>query len=323
MRFDLKYWLRDYFGFSKKEINGFFVLSFLLILLLIAPWFYSWFTSPAELSSQDQRQLDSLLSSLPQPAQSYQDDARKSYPSKKREENKVKELFRFDPNTVTEAELNRLGFSAYLTRNFLKYRSKGVKFYRSAQLKKIYGMDDDFFVQIEPYMTFPKRSKKQWSNDNDDDQDKTEDRKYTQEEYKYSPKAIQPFDINQADTSTLKQIKGIGTVLSQRIVNFRDKLGGFTEIQQVKKVYGLSPEVAEELLKYAYLPDNITVKKLNINQASFEVLEKHPLISKGQANAIYQYRKQHGSFQSLEDLKKIRALNEELIQKLAPYLYFE
>ncbi len=322
IKFDLKYWLRDYFGFSKKEINGFFVLSFLLLLMVIAPWFYPLFTSPPKISSQDQIQLDSLLASLPEVQQTSQNYARKSYPP--REKSKAKELFAFDPNTVSETELKRLGFSEYLTNNFLKYRSKGVKFYRAEQLKKIYGMEPDFFTQIEPYMTFPERAKKQWKDKNTEKKNyANDDEQDTEPVKKYTKKVTQAFDLNQADTSMLRQVKGIGPVLSQRIIEFREKLGGFIDIQQVREVYGISPETADELLKYASLTASADIKKLNINQASSKELGEHPYISKKQADVIVQYRTQHGDFKEPKDLMKIKILNEGFISKLAPYLQFD
>jgi competence ComEA-like helix-hairpin-helix protein len=326
MKFDPQYWLRDYFGFSKKEINGFFILSFLLVFIIATPLFYPFFIKKETFSNQEQKELNSLLASLPPPSDNQQDYSKKSY--SKKQSSKVGELFIFDPNTVSEAELLRLGFSKYLTNNFLKYRSKGVKFYRSEQIQKIYGMEEDFFVQIAPYMTFPKREKKKWDKkDTYSKYDKKDNSKYDSEDadkkpIKYKKPTLTSFEINEADTATLKKVRGIGAVLSQRIVDFREKLGGFVSLEQVKEVYGLSPEVIEELSKYALFSDKIDIKKININQASAISLSYHPYLSKKQADVIIQYRTQHGNFGSIEDLKKIKILNDDLVSKLAPYLSF-
>lgn len=139
----------------------------------------------------------------------------------------------------------------------------------------------------------------------------------------YSKKApIKAFDIALADTAQLKQIRGIGSKLSARIITFRDNLGGFHKIEQVKEVYGLAPEVQDELLKVAFLGKH-AVKKLRINEASEEELRKHPYISYKLAKVIVSYRQQHGGYHEANDLKAIRMLQKETLEKLLPYLDFE
>ena len=130
------------------------------------------------------------------------------------------------------------------------------------------------------------------------------------------------FDINTADTTELKKIRGIGTKLSARIVKFRDKLGGFTHAAQLSEVYGLSPEVLDSLQKYTFIQPSFNPKQINLNTATFEELRQHPYLNYNLARIIIAYRTQHGPYQSVDDLRNIKQINEQQLQKLKPYFQF-
>jgi len=125
-------------------------------------------------------------------------------------------------------------------------------------------------------------------------------------------------NLNLATAAELQVVKGIGPVLSDRIVKFRDKLGGFSGNSQLAEVYGLPPETINEVLR------NFAVqsppKPIDFNVDSAKALARHPYINYDLAWVILNYRKQHGDISSFEDLEKIQALDEEMLEKLKPYL---
>jgi len=131
----------------------------------------------------------------------------------------------------------------------------------------------------------------------------------------YTPKQI---DINKADTTVWVSLPGIGSKLASRIVNYREKLHGFVSVEQVAEVYGL-PDSVFQNIKPVLFVSNDGVEKININTAGIDNL-KTPYINYNLANAIYQFRIQHGDYQSLEELKKIMLIDEALYTKLTPYL---
>jgi competence protein ComEA len=133
---------------------------------------------------------------------------------------------------------------------------------------------------------------------------------------KYIPSVI---DINTADTSALIALPGIGSKLSQRIIMFRDKLGGFYKIEQVAETFGL-PDSTFQKIKTRLVLINSSVRQININTATVEELKSHPYLRYAIANAIIQYRNQHGNFSSPDDLKKVVAVTEEVFAKVFPYL---
>ena len=140
-------------------------------------------------------------------------------------------------------------------------------------------------------------------------------------ENKSEPKEKKPIslrDLNAATIQELQVVRGIGPSFSKRIVKFRDLLGGFHSEEQLKEVYGLPEETVDELAKHFVVQSQ--PKAISINSDSAKVLAAHPYISYDLAWIIINYRKQNGDIRSSEDLRKIKALDEETFIKLKPYL---
>lgn len=135
-----------------------------------------------------------------------------------------------------------------------------------------------------------------------------------------SRKKLQPFDINTANVAQLSTMRGLGPVLSTRIVKFRDKLGGFIRPDQYQEVYGLSTEVVERLQKHAYISAAFQPKKLNINTASLKALTAHPYLTYQQARSLVRYREQHGPFATVEALEALALLDPACLEKVRLYL---
>jgi competence ComEA-like helix-hairpin-helix protein len=129
-------------------------------------------------------------------------------------------------------------------------------------------------------------------------------------------------DINLADTTAFIALPGIGSKLASRIINFREKLGGFYSVQQIAEVYGLADSVFQKISPYLQLKDS-TVKKININTATIDELKAHPYIRYNIAKAIVAYRNEHGPFLKLADIKSIMIIGETLFIQVEPYLTLE
>lgn len=137
----------------------------------------------------------------------------------------------------------------------------------------------------------------------------------------YTPR-YSPVDINLGDTTAFIALPGIGNKLASRIINFREKLGGFYSFNQVSEVYGLADSIFQKIKPYLQLND-ATVKKININTATIDELKAHPYIKYNIAKAIIAYRNEHGSFLKTEDLKNIMLINDELYLRILPYASIE
>ncbi|MEM7055337.1 MAG: helix-hairpin-helix domain-containing protein [Bacteroidota bacterium] len=136
----------------------------------------------------------------------------------------------------------------------------------------------------------------------------------------HSPKKIQAFDINTADTSQLQQLQGIGTVLSARIIKYRDKLGGFVSKVQYKEVYGLAPLAIEMMTKHTYIVHGYQPRQININTDDFKTLIAHPYLTYEQVQSIMRHRVRHGELSAVKDLLTLGILEEALFERVKPYL---
>ena len=140
--------------------------------------------------------------------------------------------------------------------------------------------------------------------------------------YKQSKLAvsINALDLNLTSAKELTSIRGIGAVLSLRIIEYRNSLGGFVSVNQLDEVFGLDDETLQTIKSKVAINDTIPIRKLNINQLTLDSLKSHPYINWNLANAIVQFRIQHGNYDSFEKIKSIHLVNNEIYLKIAPYL---
>ena len=210
---------------------------------------------------------------------------------------------KFDPNNAPENILLENGIPQKQVKMIIKYRSKGGKFYKKEDLKKIYGMPKIVYNNLESYINIESIFSK----------NKPLAKASTKEPY--VPIQI---DINKAPAEEWQKLRGIGPSFSKRIAKFRDKLGGFYTINQVGETYGL-PDSTFQKIKPQLIKSPI-LKKININKVTEEDLKKHPYITWKQAKLIISYRDMHGDFKLVEDLLQIQAFNQEWFDKVKYYL---
>ncbi len=129
-------------------------------------------------------------------------------------------------------------------------------------------------------------------------------------------------DFNSADSLELRTIKGIGPYLSRKIVQQRERLGGFTTFDQLKEIYRFPPELADSLKAVASI-DQAAVRKIAINTCNDSILGCHFYLNKKNAKAVIAYREKHGHFRSCNDLEKCVVLEPKVIALLCPYLTFD
>lgn len=322
--------IRDYFGFSHREARGFLVLLVLTLFCLLIPFAYRYVTTekPADTSVADARKLDSLVA-LMRTEEAKQPQFGNRFDKEKTTAERFSEpkLFRFDPNTLSVAGWQQLGLPRWLAERIDKYRSKGGQFRKKEDLLRIYDFPPDLYEQLEPYIALKEKERTDDGGRNDGAFGRRFD---ANEPYKPTERpafaerpakpALQPFDINTADTSQLIALRGIGSKLAGRIVKFRDALGGFVGPEQFREIYGLDSLALIELTKFGQVRS--APRKISVNTASAEELDRHPFLSRRQAEIIVRYREQHGAYTSPESLRPIRILDAGTIEKIAPYLQF-
>lgn len=128
-------------------------------------------------------------------------------------------------------------------------------------------------------------------------------------------------ELNTADTLTLQLLYGIGPVLASRIVTYRDRLGGFTSVEQLAEVYGIQPELVQRLRPNLTV-DTTQVHRIPINQASLKQLLRHPYIEYYQARDIIALRNKGILIHSDTDLLAIPSISDSALVRLLPYIQF-
>lgn len=319
MQFTQTKWLKEYFSFTKKERNAIIILGLLALLFSLLPTIFPFLVKDdieLVVDTVAQREL-AALEILPDKNESaiasYSDadmyQPKESRVEKYRREKITGELFSFNPNTATEGEWKRLGLRDKTIQTILKYRSKGGKFYKPTDLQRIYGLHTDEYERLMPYVQIESPTKTFTEPAILSNEIKTDRKEYT---------AV-VVDINHADTATWKQLKGIGSTYARRIVNFRTKLGGFVSVDQVGETYGL-PDSVFQKVKQQLRFSGSSISQINVNNSTIDELKAHPYIGFSVANAIVQYRSQHGNFSTITDLQKIGAIDVILYRKISPYL---
>lgn len=226
------------------------------------------------------------------------------------------ELFPFDPNTADSTQLLRLGLRPRQVRNIYRYRAAGGFFRQPRDFARLYGMTAKQYQQLEPYIRI-----------------KTEDRLADNDFYAYKPiierdtiqhpiklQSGECIMLNRADTTMLCKVPGIGRYFARKIVEYRQRLGGYYRVQQLLEIEHF-PKTA---IAFFTIPDStLPPRKLNINRLSLNELKRHPYINFYQARAITDYRRQHGRIESLQQLKLIRDFTPEAIERLEPYIAYD
>ena len=313
----LKAFGREYFSFSRKERIGVYILLTIILSCAVITFFL-----PVDHGDNkyDLLEYQKAFSKFKQLKDSSSDDdnaySYKNYRSEGYKRSVYKpfdksraELFLFDPNTLPGAGWRRLGIRDRTISTIEKYLSKGGHFYKAGDISKIWGLGVGDVSRLIPYVRITSPVSKVRGVFSDP-------RKYAP----YHKAIVQPFDINFADSAMLDALPGIGGHLAKRILAFRDKLGGFASVEQVKETFGL-PDSTFLKIKELLFIGNAVIKKFDINIASIDQMRSHPYFRYQIANSIVQYRMQHGPYSAISGLKNIMTLSDEIFKKIAPYVY--
>lgn len=296
-----------YLKFSKKERNGAIFLSICILIVISLPIFFKSNTKKTIIDSATKQQIDELIAS----AASEKEDSNQhhyynsDYNSKwkKEEANTTFEPFYFDPNTVDSFGWRKLGLRDKTIHTILNFTHKGGSFRKPEDIKKIWGLRPEESERILPYVKI--------------DTSKFYHPKQNKVETK--PSIV---DINTATLEDLKRIPGMGNGIVFKVINYRDKIGGFINMEQLKEAHGMT-DSSFVLMKPFLILNSEAIHKIDINKASDFELGAHPYIEKNIAKAIVIYRTQHGNYHSVKEIKNIVFIKEAIFQKISPYLTVE
>jgi competence protein ComEA len=308
--------INSYFHFTKNERRAVVTALVLIVLISFVPFLYdqvrplqvkqdtAFFRELAalQMAKDSLTKDDAPNNGNGRPANQY---ASHNYAPKGR-------LFPFDPNSIDEAGWQELGLRAKTIQTILHYRSKGGRFRKPEDLAKIWGLFQNEYERLRPYIQIAAANTTV---------------AYPKNEFAANvpgnfstptTKTATIVEINAADTTALIALPFIGSKLAARILNYRDKLGGFVSVDQVGETWGL-PDSTFQKIKNRLRCDVGQIKKIDLNTADANAL-RHPLIRWNIAKVLIEYRNQHGPYASLNDLLLTGVVDETLLAKIRPYL---
>lgn len=314
---------KDFFYFSKGQRAGIITLLLLILIVIAAefclPYFFPVVRYETTTLHSDVDKFRRSLVSLDsirraewqrrseERQREYEENYRKFPAYTQSDVKAVHALFSFDPNKADSATFVRLGIKSFVASNILKYRNKGGKFRTPDDFSKVYGISSEKFAELKPYIAIQS------------------DTKFTNDSISAKSKNINQHlivELNTADTAQLMQVKGIGRGYARSIVRFRKEAGGFVSVEQLKEIYGMSPENYERIRPSCIVNASL-VNKLKVNIATEQKLNSHPYLNFYQAKAIYELRRNRGKLKNISELNRLTEFTPEQLERIKPYLSFE
>lgn len=311
----MKQFFRDYFTFNRRERRGvFFLLSIILLLILYLSFSDLFFPKEKTDFSKFEKNIYDFEVEQKRMDDSFLHDTKNYFTSSNTPAANGAERFSFNPNNLPEEDWKRLGLSDKQIKVIKRYEIKGGKFRTKEDVKKMYCITPELYASLESYIRIPENGKPAFKQPAH--QPSTINPVRTAPPSRHPPLLV---ELNSADTTELKTLRGIGSAFAKRIVKFRNTLGGFVKKEQLLEVYGFDKEKFDLISPHTTL-DISMVKKININSASVDDLRKHPYIDKTSAVKIFWHRMNHGDYIDVQEILKTNLVDEQLFSKLAPYL---
>lgn len=285
--------IKPYLQFSRTQRIGLlFLLAFIVVFQML--YFFVDFAPMKSTTAAKQQWLS----------------VQKPTNSKSLNNEETHKIYPYNPNFITDFKGYKLGMSVAEIDRLLAYRKTNRYVNSPQEFQQVTGVSDSLLAVMVPYFKFPDwvKNKKQYAS-------------YQKPVFEKKESKVQ-LDINLATQEDLKKVYGIGDGLSERILKEKEKLGGFVNMDQMKDVWGLSPEVVENLQKGFKVASLPAVKKIKINDASLQELLKFPYFRYALSKSIITYRSMNGPIKSPVDLINISGFPLDKVEIIALYLEF-
>jgi DNA uptake protein ComE-like DNA-binding protein len=313
-------YLNDFFSWSKKERIGVIVLSILLLSLFLLNFFFDRWFIPHQYGwdADSLKYYSNILDSLEKDLQS-QDlklNVKSNNISKEISKKQRINYFPFDPNKIKKKDWVKLGFSKKQAEIIIKYKESIGRFSTIEDLGRCFVIDANKMDKLFPFIRIDTSFKKEIKPDSNK---RLVPKKST---FKKEIKPPVIVEINSADSVQLLEISGIGPYFANKIVSYRNNLGGYIRKEQLLEIWNF------DSVRYVKINDQIIVDtnlilKINVNHADADSLKSHPYIRWSLANAIVKYREQHGDYNNLFEIKNVVLMTDSIFNKLYPYLVID
>jgi DNA uptake protein ComE-like DNA-binding protein len=290
--------LKSLFMFTSDQRKGILVLLFVIVVLQLGYYFVD-FTNPTNENSIDKKEWLAVQSKI--------DSINESNPKH------IAKVYPFNPNFITDYKGYKLGLSVQEIDRLLAFRKENKYVNSAEEFQGVTKVSDSLLSAIAPYFKFP-----DWVKNKDAYKKSVI---YKQKAFVQKGKIVLA-DINKATQEDLIKIYGVGEVISLRILKLKESLGEFVSMEQMKDVWGLSPEVIDNLNAHFKVFAYPNIKKIDINNASIKEIAQFPYFKYALAKQIVTYRSMNGNIQTIEDLTKIKDFPVEKVNIIELYLAF-
>jgi DNA uptake protein ComE-like DNA-binding protein len=299
------------FYIPKGERNGILIFLICSVSIIIGLQMYTAIKSAPVIINSGSPHTETFSE------KKYTPKTKKTHQNKRSKSSEKRQIFAFNPNTISYDSLKLLGFSAFAAKNLLNYRNKGGKFKSKEQLYKIYGTDSLLIKHLEDHITLQAGGEKNISAEPTPTSPKNSS--FVDETPK---KPVHIVEINSADSAALVSIRGIGPFFAKKMIKMRQRLGGFSSAGQLTECNILPDSVFQKISPFITVDDS-KMEKIPLNQASYKTLIQHPYFDENLVKVILNYRENHGPFTSPHQLKNIKILNKEKYEKIIKHFSFE
>ncbi len=314
----MKSFFRHIFYFSKSQKLGLLVLLVLLIVVIAFNLLVKSHFGSSDNSYKDSlfmAAVDSFKKNL-KPLNERHEKNSYTYGDNIKHQNTPKPLlFVFDPNTLDSSGFVALGLKPFIAKNIINYRRKGGFFNKPEDFARIYGLRNSDFVRLRPYINIIVYKKKEVGTSIKEAESTAED--ISAKEF---PADTMVIELNTADTTQLKQLRGVGSYYAQQIIYYRNRLGGYYSVQQLLEIENF-PLNTFDNIKHQLRIDTTKIKKIRANWASVERLKAHPYLDFYQSRAIFELRKSTGRLKK-EDLFQLKEFSAPSLEKIMHYFSF-
>lgn len=279
---------------SKRNRRGLFLLLLLGILVAYMPRILIGYAGEEELeiSFEETVRLEEEIK---------EHQAIKKVKKKKiREEKFLTPKKAFNPNDYSKKDWMKLGLSEKQAAVVCRFSQRGLS--SNEDLENIFVLPKELFNKIKDSTFYPELK---------------------QEKPVFEKKVIESVELNSVTREALIDLPGIGAFYADKIISYRENLGGYVSIEQLREIWKFEEYVHLEHLEQFLTVDSRIIERLDLNNSTFEQLKNHPYISYSVANSIVKMRKAHGDYYDLEELLESKLIDRELFEKIRTYLKVE
>ena len=288
--------IKSHFVFNKSQRNGILLLVFFITGFLVLNYYVDFSKERLlDINSKEviaiQKELDSLRTI--------------------EIESKKPKVFPFNPNFLSDFKGYALGMSTEEIDRLLAFRKENKWINSVKDFKKVTKVSDSLLNKISPYFKFP-----EWISNS------KPKKNYLKKGFKEKT-FQQKVDLNITTQEQLEKVNGIGKVYSKKIIDYRNKLGGFSDDIQIYQLYGLDYQVINKVLNEFTVKTPKEIVKMNFNSISASDIATIPGISFDLAKRIWEYRILNEQIESFSQLQNIEGLTKRKLQGIQLYLEIE